>query len=124
MCGQLSCDVADRRDTVMVIVCKHALVVCLLHIGLAALLHAEQPPTAPMLRIETGMHTALILRIGVDTANRYLVTGSYDKTVRVWELATGRLLQTLRLPIGEGNEGKINAVAISPDGKTVACGGL
>src|SRR5436309_887708 len=25
MCGQLSCDVADRRDTVMVIVCKHAL---------------------------------------------------------------------------------------------------
>src|SRR5437016_1480428 len=28
MCCQLSCDVADRRDTVMVIVCKHALVFC------------------------------------------------------------------------------------------------
>jgi WD40 repeat protein len=70
------------------------------------------------------MHTAAILRIGLDAANRYLVTGSEDKTVRVWELATGRLLRTLRLPIGVENEGKIFAVAISPDGTTIAAGGL
>ena len=29
----------------------------------------------------------------------------------------------LRPPIGAGNEGKVYAVAISPDGKTVAVGG-
>ena len=29
-----------------------------------------------MLRLETGMHTAAIIRIGVDAAQRYLVIGS------------------------------------------------
>ena len=84
---------------------------------------AQELPQQPMLRIEAGMHTAAIRRIGVDSGNRYLVTGSYDKSVRVWELSTGRLLQVLRPPIGDGNEGRIDAVAISPDGATVACGG-
>jgi WD40 repeat protein len=79
--------------------------------------------TAPILRLETGMHTATIGRIGVDANERYLVTGSSDKTVRVWSLPEGRLLRVLRPPIGAGNEGKIYAVAISPDGKTVAAGG-
>lgn len=69
------------------------------------------------------MHTAAIGQIATDAANRYIVTDSNDKTVRIWELATGRLLQTIRVPIGPGNEGKIYAVAVSPDGNTVACGG-
>jgi WD40 repeat protein len=84
---------------------------------------SSQPPTQPVLRIETGMHTARIRRIGVDVAGRFLVTGSDDKTVRVWELATGRLLRVLRPPLGAGNEGKIGAVALSPDGRTIAAGG-
>jgi len=78
---------------------------------------------ASVLRIETGMHTAVIKRIGIDAQNRFLITGSDDKTVRVWELETGTLLKTLRPPIGKGNEGKIYAVAISPDCRTVAAGG-
>ena len=69
------------------------------------------------------MHTAGISRIGIDAANKYLVTGSEDKTVRVWELASGRLLRTLRLPIGAGVEGKVFSVALSSDGTTVAVGG-
>lgn len=82
-----------------------------------------QPPARPILRLETGMHTAAIRRIGVDAAERYLVTASEDKTARVWELATGKLLRVLRPPIGEGDEGKLYAVALSPDGRTVALGG-
>ena len=35
----------------------------------------------------------------------------------------GRLLQVLRPPIGEGNEGRLYAVAISPDARTIATGG-
>ncbi|QWR77201.1 caspase family protein [Candidatus Magnetomonas plexicatena] len=85
-----------------------------------------EPPTEPILRINTEMHTAPILRIGVDAANKYLVTGSHDKTVKVWDirdLSSVKLIQTLRVPIGLGDEGKIYAVAISPDGKTIVCGG-
>lgn len=52
----------------------------------------------PLLHLNTGMHTAAILKLGVDAANRYLATGSLDKTIRVWELGTGRtcLVVTLR----------------------------
>ena len=81
------------------------------------------PPQDPILRLETGMHTASISRIGVDQDNHYVVTASDDKTVRVWDFGTGKLLNTLRPPIGDGHEGKIFALAMSPDGQTVACAG-
>src|SRR6202035_748576 len=80
-------------------------------------------PTEPMLRIETGKHGALISRIERDAANRFAVTASSEKTVRVWSLPDGRLMRVLRLPSDQGNIGKAYAVAISPDGTTVAAGG-
>jgi WD40 repeat protein len=80
-------------------------------------------PEEPILRMEMGMHTSMITGIGVDAPNQFVVTGSQDKTVRLWELSTGRLLKIFRPPIGEGPIGMIFAVAISPDGKTIACGG-
>lgn len=83
----------------------------------------NEPSRQPILRIETGMQTNIIRGISVDTANRYLVTASYDQTARIWELGTGRLIRVLRPPIGEGKEGKLAAIAISPDGNTVATGG-
>lgn len=92
-------------------------------LGLDPSIQANAPPATPFLRIETGMHTAPIRRIDVDAAERYLVTASHDKTARVWDLASGKLLQVLRPPLGSGNEGRLDAVAISPDGRTVAVGG-
>jgi WD40 repeat protein len=97
--------------------------IALFYTFFSAPLQSEVPSSKPVLRIETGMHTAAIGRIGVDAENRYLITGSHDKTVRVWELSTGRLIRVLRPAIGDGNEGMIYAVAISPDGNTIACGG-
>ena len=77
------------------------------------------------MRIETGLHGAKIWRIDTDAANRFAVTASDDKTVRVWSLPDGKLQRILRLPISadDPNEGKAYAVAISPDGNTVAVGG-
>lgn len=81
------------------------------------------PSEKPFLRIEIGTHIGRINRFSVDARNRYLVTASYDKTVRVWDAATGIPLSVLRPPIGAGDQGKMYAVAVSPDGNTIACGG-
>jgi WD40 repeat protein len=81
------------------------------------------PDQRPILRIETGMHTAAIWHTGVDAACRLLATPSQDKTVRLWSLPDGRLERTIRLPIGAGDAGKIYAATISPDGRWLAAGG-
>jgi hypothetical protein len=83
----------------------------------------QQPSAEPVLRVETGMHTTKITRAVTDAAGRVLATASYDKTVRLWSLDTGELIRVLRPPIGSGDEGKLYAVAMSPDGRFVSTGG-
>ncbi len=86
----------------------------------------EPPPVKPedvVLRLDPGMHTATIKRIGVSADGRLLATASEDKTVKLWALPEGNLLRTLRPPIGPGNEGKIYAVTLDPAGRWVAAGG-
>lgn len=98
-------------------------------IEVAAATERTDPPeksalaAEPILRIDPGDHTAMIHRIATDKAGRWLVTASADKTARVWNLVDGRLATILRVPIGDADEGKLYAVALSPDGTTVAVAG-
>jgi len=46
-----------------------------------------------------------------------LASGSYDKTVRVWDVATGASVATL-----EGHTGWVRSVSWSPDGTRLASG--
>jgi len=106
---------------------KHKLIISTLIFFLTlTTTHADEPSSEPILRIETGMHTDAINQIGVDAAERFLLTASDDKTLRLWDLHTGNLLKTYRVPIGAGNEveGKLFSGAISPDGEWVAGGGI
>ena len=100
-----------------------ALIVVLLAAAAAPLAHAGDIPTAPFLRIETGMHGAAINGLAVDAADSQLVTVSDDKTARIWSSTDGEPVETLRGPIGDGPEGGLYAVALSPSGKTIAVGG-
>jgi len=84
---------------------------------------AAEPPPAPIPRVETEMHGAHIRRLVVDPVHRRLITAGDDKTLRVWQLPQGRLERVLRPPIGPGFEGRIYALAVSPDGNTIAAGG-
>lgn len=93
-----------------------AIVVCTCPV----VLHAAD---GAILRVETGMHTAPIHRLAMDVRGRFFVTGSEDKTVRVWEMPTGKLLKILRPPVRSGGYGAIHALAISPDGRHIACAG-
>jgi WD domain, G-beta repeat len=77
----------------------------------------------PILRVETGMHTAPINGAATDAAGHILATASDDKAVRLWSLSDGAPIRVFRPRIGYGHEGKFNAVAISADGKSVVAGG-
>jgi hypothetical protein len=77
----------------------------------------------PVLVVDPGMHTAAITRASADKDGRWAVTGSDDKTIRIWSPADGALVRTIRLPAGPSNVGKVYAVAVSPDGALVASGG-
>jgi WD40 repeat protein len=76
----------------------------------AAPARAVEAPTGlydrPMLVLEPGMHTAPLMSAAVDAIGRYAVTGSEDKTVRVWALTDGRLARTIRLPAGPGGSAR------------------
>lgn len=85
---------------------------------------ASEPPKDPILKIEIGTHTNRISGMATDSAGRYIVTVSRDKTLRVWNTSSGKLLSTLRPPIGEGSEGELQRVALSPDASIVAATGL
>ena len=51
--------------------------------GLVATVRAVEPPSTPILRIETGMHSAIVGRIATDSNGRWLVTAPDDKSLRV-----------------------------------------
>jgi WD40 repeat protein len=83
---------------------------------------AEMIYERPVLIVDLGMHTAPIVSAAVDAAERLAVTGSPDKTVRIWSILDGRLRRTIRMPAGPDERGKILAVAMNPNGDVVAAG--
>ena len=87
-----------------------------------AIANADDSP-AFFLDLDTGGHRAFVKEVAFTPDGENLVSASDDKTIRIWDWRTGVTLRTLRGFIGEGNEGKIFALAISPDGKTIAAGG-
>lgn len=68
-----------------------------------------------VVRTIEGHPTASAIVISAD--GQTLVSGGQDKTIKVWELQTGKLKKTLR-----SDSGAINDLAIAPDGKTVVSG--
>jgi len=82
----------------------------------------NEPDTSPILRIEMGGHVDSVNGSAIDPEGRWLVTASDDKTARLWEIASGRLIAVLRPP-SNGVAGKLRAAAISKNGELIIVGG-
>jgi len=62
-------------------------------------------------------HAQRVAALAFSPEGRTLATGSTDRTLRTWDVATGAMQRTL-----EGHAGSVLAVAFSPDGALLASG--
>ncbi len=62
-------------------------------------------------------HTDDVWSIAFDPDGTTLVSGSWDQSVRLWDLATQKVIRTLL-----GHTKGVTSVAVSPDGLTIASG--
>jgi eukaryotic-like serine/threonine-protein kinase len=88
---------------------------------------------APMIAAEVGLwnsyrqvifpllsfagHSKLVWSVAISPDGRTALSGSHDKTLKLWELATGKELRTFT-----GHTGPVNSVAIARDGRTALSG--
>ena len=78
----------------------------------------------PYLMLDTGGHQAMIRAVTFTADGKYLVSAGDDKTVRVWDWQAGRTVRTIRGRVGPGIEGEIYAMALSPNDRWLAVGGV
>lgn len=69
------------------------------------------------LSIEDGVTT-----VAISPDTKYVAAGSLDKSVRVWDIHQGYLLERLEGP--EGHKDSVYSVAFSPNGKDLVSGSL
>src|SRR5207302_10610452 len=92
---------------------------------------AQAPLSLPVLddkpspQVDAGGPAAAVTALAFDAAGETLYAAGLDKVVRAWTLQQRRfVLKTAhRGPIGPGNAGAVNGVALSPDGMWVAAAG-
>jgi WD40 repeat protein len=63
-------------------------------------------------------HTDEVDSVAFSPDGKHIVSGSHDKTIRVWDAVTGDIVSG---PF-EGHTSAVNSVAFSPDGKYIVIG--
>jgi len=76
---------------------------------------ASTSPEKPEIFVQLG-HSNSIKSVFFTSDGNYLVSGSDDRTVKIWEAATGKEIRTLR------HDAEVTAIALSPDHKTILAG--
>ncbi len=86
-------------------------------------LFALDADKGPLLRPFGELPEQAISSISVDQASRLVVTGSWDNSLKFWNLDTGSLLGTLVLPTARAEATTVDALASQPGGRLLVAGG-
>src|SRR5207245_7395590 len=77
-------------------------------------------PTADVAQTLQG-HSELVYSVAFSPDGKFIATGSFDKTAKLWGAATGKEVKTYGGPAG--HQKLVLNLAFSPDGRTLAtCG--
>ncbi|WP_448546111.1 NB-ARC domain-containing protein, partial [Roseiflexus sp.] len=74
-------------------------------------------PEPPLWLRSLEGHTGSVEAVAVSPDGRFIVSGSWDNTLKVWDTDSGHLLRSL-----EGHTSGVYAVAVSPDGRFIVSG--
>jgi len=77
----------------------------------------------PLLMLDTGGHMGIIKGLTFTPDGKEIVSAGDDKVIRVWDWQAGKTVRTIRGQAEPGDEGKIYAMALSPDRRWLAAGG-
>lgn len=77
----------------------------------------EGESARPEIVLQTG-HSSKVDAVVFSPDGRWIATGSFDNTIKIWDAETGRELRSLN-----GHTGAVRALAWSPDGRLLASGG-
>jgi len=80
--------------------------------GFIGILQLYEFATGRMVRRFAGHHTAEIHTAAFSSDGRFVLSGGWDKIMRLWDVSTGKELR-----IFAGHSARITSVAFSPDGR-------
>jgi WD40 repeat protein len=91
--------------------CIYLLVTC---VGLASRPLSAQEAKEP---ITLKGHTISVHSVAFSPDGKQIVSGSFDKTIKLWDAVTGKEILTFK-----GHTDPVFSVAFSPDGKRIVSG--
>jgi WD40 repeat protein len=62
-------------------------------------------------------HTSSIHAVAITPDARNIISGSWDETIKIWDIKSGKCIKTLY-----GHTGSVNSIVITSDGKTIISG--